>query len=146
MNIKYDLTGMKCGKLTVIHPVDVSQTKNKRRSGWYCECECGNSKIVETSELRNGGVKSCGCLRTGRPALDERKKRIFNIIKTQPGKTSGEIGKMIGLSDASVLQVLKKLESDAKIKRKKEGRFRWYEVKGSELDSAMNSFLFGGAI
>ena len=30
---------------------------------WECLCECGNKTIVSASYLRNGKIKSCGCLR-----------------------------------------------------------------------------------
>lgn len=30
---------------------------------WLCKCDCGNFKIVCGSNLKNGSVKSCGCLR-----------------------------------------------------------------------------------
>ena len=32
-------------------------------SKWLCKCDCGNEKIVLGSNLKNGCVKSCGCLR-----------------------------------------------------------------------------------
>ena len=61
-----DLTGQKFGILTVIkrtsQPIGVNRTENRPRSYWYCECDCGGSKIVRTSSLKNGCTKSCGCL------------------------------------------------------------------------------------
>ena len=54
-----DLTNQKFGKLTAIK-------KEKSQAGktyWLCECECGQQKIVQTTHLRNGSIKSCGCLR-----------------------------------------------------------------------------------
>lgn len=54
-----DLTGMKFNKLTVIKRVE----NNKRgQAMWECSCDCGNTTIVNGYTLRNGGVKSCGCL------------------------------------------------------------------------------------
>lgn len=29
---------------------------------WECECKCGNTKIIAGANLRNGSIKSCGCL------------------------------------------------------------------------------------
>ena len=54
-----DLTGERFGRLTVI------QSEGKNRWGsymWLCECDCGNTKILDGSELRRGNVRSCGCL------------------------------------------------------------------------------------
>ena len=52
-----DLTGQKFGKLTV---QKLAYTNNK--AFWECICDCGNKKIVSTSDLKCGKVKSCGCL------------------------------------------------------------------------------------
>jgi len=59
-----DMTGRRCGRWKVlsIHP------ERYRRAGWtsplwVCRCECGTTRVVLRSLLRNGGSKSCGCLR-----------------------------------------------------------------------------------
>lgn len=54
-----NLTGMKFGRLTV-----VERSGSKRGSGvlWNCACECGRIQTAITAELRNGHVRSCGCL------------------------------------------------------------------------------------
>lgn len=58
-----DLTGNRYGKLTVI-----SRAKNKKRKTggsrtmWKCQCECGNIITVESSHLKSGHSKSCGCI------------------------------------------------------------------------------------
>jgi len=54
-----DLTGMKFNRLTVIE----KDYKNKSgRSCWKCICDCGNETIVRSDILKDGRVKSCGCL------------------------------------------------------------------------------------
>ena len=56
-----DLTNQKFGKLTVLYKTD------KRKDGsviWHCKCECGNECDVNGNYLRNGDVKSCGCLKS----------------------------------------------------------------------------------
>lgn len=52
-----DLTGQKFNYLTVIEYVG---SKNKK-SMWLCECECGNQTIVDSSSLKSGNTKACGC-------------------------------------------------------------------------------------
>lgn len=32
------------------------------RAMWMCECECGNTTVVSTTDLKSGHTKSCGCL------------------------------------------------------------------------------------
>ena len=48
--------GDKYNYLTVI-------AKSDRKKYWICKCDCGNTTEVLDSLLKNGGVKSCGCLR-----------------------------------------------------------------------------------
>jgi len=54
----YDLIGTRFGRLIVValDHVDV-------RAFWECVCDCGNNLLVTTSRLKDGNVKSCGCLR-----------------------------------------------------------------------------------
>lgn len=54
-----DLTGERFGRLTVI------RSEGKDRHGsymWLCDCDCGNTKVLNGSELRRGNVNSCGRL------------------------------------------------------------------------------------
>lgn len=53
-----DLTGQKFGKLTVL-----SRAENDKfgKAQWLCQCECGNTKIINGSSLRRGLTVSCGC-------------------------------------------------------------------------------------
>ena len=53
-----DITGKKFNKLTVIGFYE----KSKNGARWLCECDCGNKTIVRGANLKNGSVKSCGCL------------------------------------------------------------------------------------
>ncbi len=54
-----DLTGQKFNRLTVIELIG---TNEKHHCIWKCLCDCGNVTQVETAKLKNGDVKSCGCL------------------------------------------------------------------------------------
>ena len=61
-----DMTGIKVGRLTVDH-MDHREMNSSGRWEiyWYCNCECGNHKIVSTSTLtsaiKNNRMISCGC-------------------------------------------------------------------------------------
>lgn len=53
--------GQKYNRLTVIE-----QTQERDSCGrimWLCKCDCGNLTKVDSSSLRNGNTKSCGCLK-----------------------------------------------------------------------------------
>jgi len=89
-----DLTGMRFGKLTALEP-----TKRRADGGsavWKCKCDCGKEKEVTARRLRNGSVKSCGCVfapppkdyegkRFGRLTVlsyEGKKKRVFKNSET----------------------------------------------------------------
>lgn len=59
MNSKYDLTGKKFERLTVIKRVENSKSGQTR---WLCKCDCGNETIVWGNHLRSGHTRSCGCI------------------------------------------------------------------------------------
>lgn len=67
-----DLTNMQFTRLKVIKRI---ANKNKKVM-WLCECSCGNKVEVSGSNLKNGRVKSCGCLRG-----NNYSKIIDNYIK-----------------------------------------------------------------
>lgn len=58
---RYDLTGERFGRLTVIRRDDSVPVGEPAR--WICKCDCGNEKSIGASMLRKGFTKSCGCLR-----------------------------------------------------------------------------------
>lgn len=56
---RIDLTGVKCGRLSVIRRAD----NIGRRTAWICLCDCGREVRQYTEVLRSGRASSCGCLR-----------------------------------------------------------------------------------
>lgn len=54
-----DITGKKFNKLTVVERLDNAAGGI---AVWKCICDCGNITVVRGSNLKNGAVKSCGCL------------------------------------------------------------------------------------
>jgi len=70
-----NLIGHKYGRLTVIEEGDrlrVSRRKVLRR--WVCVCDCGNTSILSTGNIRSGNSKSCGCLNL--ELIAERGRRL----------------------------------------------------------------------
>lgn len=55
-----DLTGMICGRLTVVRQ---SGADAKKRARWECLCSCGNTVTVQSTCLVSGFTRSCGCLK-----------------------------------------------------------------------------------
>lgn len=67
-----DLTGKKFGRLVVIKRVENHISPDGSVfAQWLCECDCGNSVVVFSRNLRNGNTKSCGCYFT-----EKLKKRL----------------------------------------------------------------------
>ncbi|WP_186589918.1 hypothetical protein [Synechococcus sp. MVIR-18-1] len=59
-----DLVGKNFGRLTV----DSHAGRMNGKNFWFCVCECGTWALVDTTKLKSGKKKSCGCLKkdTGR--------------------------------------------------------------------------------
>ncbi|MFH1526131.1 MAG: hypothetical protein ABIG69_05670 [Bacteroidota bacterium] len=53
------IKGQRFNRLTVVKIFKIGEDKNMR---WLCRCDCGNTAIVKAAQLKNGDVKSCGCL------------------------------------------------------------------------------------
>ena len=65
MSREKDLTGQRFGRLVVIEKAGrYVSPHGKTATIWLCQCDCGNTKEVITSELTTGHVKSCGCYQT----------------------------------------------------------------------------------
>lgn len=62
-----DLVGKKFNKLTV---VSLEGRDKKKNLLWKCLCDCGNSTLSNSTNLKIGQKKSCGCLRS--PPLKDR--------------------------------------------------------------------------
>ena len=62
MNNFIDLTGQRFGLLVALHPTGRAEPTNGCLK-WMCKCDCGNYHVVNSNNLRNKQVKSCGCLR-----------------------------------------------------------------------------------
>jgi len=55
---KINLIGKKFNRLLVIEELEYSNGRPR----WLCKCECGELTIVNSGNLLNNKVKSCGCL------------------------------------------------------------------------------------
>jgi len=58
--MRHNLLGMKFNKLTVLELHSVDDNYIVR---WLCRCDCGNTTVVQTSQLKSGKTKSCGCIK-----------------------------------------------------------------------------------
>ena len=54
-----NLTGMRFGRLLVVSQAE----HNGKHIQWNTQCDCGNTKVIPTTNLVRGRSTSCGCLR-----------------------------------------------------------------------------------
>lgn len=85
-----DLIGQRFGRLIVIK----REGKDKHnRATWLCKCDCGNEKVVNSNNLRNGSTTSCGCLKR-EMAIKDLTGMKFNrltVIKEYGRDKSGNV-------------------------------------------------------
>lgn len=56
-----DLTGQRFVRLTVLSR-NAEKSDLKKHSYFNCICDCGNTRVVASGDLKNGSSKSCGCI------------------------------------------------------------------------------------
>lgn len=72
-------SGLKIGRLTLVMIVGHRESGGKKRAQWQCLCECGNTTVVDRSNLSSNHTTSCGCF------LNERRSESH----TTHGHTKG---------------------------------------------------------
>ena len=73
-----DITGGSFWRLKVVRRADNSRGGKAR---WLCLCECGREATVIGSDLRRGGVRSCGCLqREAAMAFKDLSEQRFGML------------------------------------------------------------------
>ena len=58
--------GDRFGRLVIIKEVESKVYKRYKNRRVLCQCDCGNTKVVDLYQLMNGRISSCGCYRTKR--------------------------------------------------------------------------------
>lgn len=79
---RIDLTGKRFSYLVV---VEYAGTDKRGQATWLCRCDCGNTKAVRASKLKEGDVTSCGCMHhAGKHGLTYT--RLYNIWQTMKAR------------------------------------------------------------
>ena len=85
-----DLTGRKFGRLTVLSRSDFTGHGKTPKVYYNCLCDCGNTTVSRSDQLKNGEAKSCGCYwrekasaymkeHPPQPRYGDSRERIHNI-------------------------------------------------------------------
>lgn len=77
-----DLTGQTFNLLQVIGPTD---RRVNQKMVWKCQCKCGNITYVHTANLKNGSVKSCGCLVSTEKRLTNKNNSPLDLTNKKFG-------------------------------------------------------------
>lgn len=79
-----DISGQVFGKLTALEPVKIDG-----KTLWRCSCECGKEAFFNTSALRHGNNKSCGCM--ARSYLEGQRFERLTVVKELDRRIDGGI-------------------------------------------------------
>ena len=71
---KLNLLNQRFGRLIAIE----EGPRHNGRTTWKCKCDCGNEKVVLTSQLTSGRTQSCGCLQKERTRLANQSEDLTN--------------------------------------------------------------------
>lgn len=95
---KLNLTGQRFGKLVVVNEGEPHRNPNGRtRVRWNCICDCGNTILVSTDNLRSGHTTSCGCNanRTNLTGHRFGKLTALELVKNKGWKCQCDCGNII---------------------------------------------------
>ena len=76
MGNRIKMEGLRFGRLIV---GKYSHTNKHRFLHYIVKCDCGKQKAVNGAQLRNGSIKSCGCLNKENVRLRSTKHGMHNI-------------------------------------------------------------------
>lgn len=107
-----DLTGKIFNRLTVVERV---YKANSKKTYWKCKCSCGKETIVESSKIKGGYTKSCGCLN------EENRKHHVEELTTH---------KMSGTKLFKIWCSMRK-----RCENEKETAYMWYGGRGIKVCS-----------
>ncbi len=101
-----DLTGQKYGRLTCLFTIGARSDQGTRI--WVCRCDCGNTIERTTRQLRDRGVRSCGCLHPVRVAR-EREDAVMALLDAP--LTHLDIQKKTGIPRSTVDAILRRFHT-----------------------------------
>ena len=70
--------GQRFGKLTVLFQGSPNQTQQKQ---WWCQCDCGEKRLISAYNLLSGNTTSCGCDKSSKGEKTIKQYLMNNKIK-----------------------------------------------------------------
>lgn len=75
--------GQRYGRL-----ISINRIKTSRRSRWLFRCDCGSKHVADAAHVRNGSIRSCGCLHREGLAIRARiQNRTHGLTKSPEYRT-----------------------------------------------------------
>lgn len=71
-----DLTGKRFNRWTVLCRDEKNDKHGKAL--WVCQCECGTVRSINSTSLKSGNSKSCGCYKSERTSAQQSTHRMSN--------------------------------------------------------------------
>ena len=98
-----DLSNQKFGRLLVLefdkeYTIKKQQELGNKNSWWKCQCDCGNIIYVNSSSLKSGHTRSCGCLQKDKAKESIKKIQPIGVQTRFIDLTGQRFGKLIVIS------------------------------------------------
>lgn len=82
LKYKYEnIIGEKYNMLTIIDDLGTKKVNGKYNRLVRCKCDCGNEKILNYYQIKEGKIKSCGCLKHKAHRQSYKNPRLYNIYR-----------------------------------------------------------------
>ncbi len=96
-----DMTGFRVGSLTV---VSRGPNSSHRQPRWLCQCDCGNTALVNGLRLRRALTRSCGCLRSRPPEHGMSRSPTYASWAAMKGRCKDKSSRHHGARGISVCE------------------------------------------
>ena len=106
-----DITGQRFGKLVALEKAP----SRKGKTYWLCQCDCGNTKEIQTGHLTSGVTTSCGC---GCPSIRNKGQKVIDFrvrIKKALVEANGHKCAYCGLVDDPVIYDFHHIDPSTKL-------------------------------
>ena len=119
------MTAMRFGRLTAVKPLP----PRNRRTFWLWRCDCGQTKAINASHVKQGKIVSCGCYLKEVLASEEHAARCK--VAAQKPRTHG----LSGMPEYFVWKTMRQ-----RCRNPNQHDYRWYGALGVKVCERWDSF------
>jgi Homeodomain-like domain len=98
-----DLTGTRLGEWSVLHrgPDYFRPCDGAKRARWWCQCSCGDIKLLHSSNLYGATTRCLACFKRERADAKERRRAEIQRLRKQ-GLDGMQIARETGIPPTTV--------------------------------------------